>query len=454
MQGSLKVRVVSTLQRAGLDKHTDEIGGLFARYVCRLSGSRYLRKRIRILCGDEVDACTDLILVKEDLDFSVTRNKLLRATQVLSNARQELSEYSVIQVARQLNVEAEDLFFLYTHLSREDLGVVSNLELASRDDGYSDTEVLKIIRQTEPVMRGLVNRKLMFALSNDPMLESAEDLVSPLRVQAMRIIREYEIEDITYDHMLHRVIKGIQNAAYNLAWKYGRDKRCPIIRVSAPKTYREAWHFDIKLDRVHPIHLYPDQGLRRNINGRVLTVVMDPQVNQWIVVQHKRLYATEDEAYDHRDLFLAGLGSKRGTYLEPSDQHFADFHRNVVSLDNNPRGNDDDSAKDFHEIVPDTTTHNPFDDERRMRDVLNKLPPRTRDFAQIIFSAEVDELFDAWCEENGYDTQSCTYTQLGRLACKYLGVSKSQLRADLSTTPTGLWNANQKNLILDGINAH
>ncbi len=453
MQGSLKVRVVSTLQRAGLAEHTDEIGGLFARYICRLSGSRYLRKRIRVLCGEEIDARTDLLLTKEDLDFSVTRNKLLRATQLLTKTGQVLSEYGVIQIARQANVEAEDLLFLYTHLTDEDLSIINELNLASRDDGYSEKEVVKLIKQTEPVMRGLVNRKLLFALANDPMLEGPEDLMSPLRLQAMRIIREYEIEDITYDHMLHRVIRGVQNAAYNLAWRYGRNKRCPIVRVGNPQNYRDAWHFDVKLDRVHPIHLYSDQSMRRNVNGRVLIVVLDPNADQWIVVSHKRLYETEDEAYDHRDLFLAGLPSKRATYLEPADPHFPDYNRNAVSLDNAVKTSNDAAPIDFHEIIADRSTYNPCEDGKRMRDVLKKLPPRTREFAQIIFSAEVDELFDAWCEENGYDPQSCTYTQLGRLACKYLGVSKSQLRTDLSSTSTGLWNDDQQNMILDGINA-
>lgn len=442
MRESIKVRVTSVLERTGTSEFIRDIASLLARYVCRLIGSREFRKEIRLFLKESLEAQEELITLKGILDYSSSKNSILRAIHLLANLKKP-TRSSVHRAATMFSVDAADLDFVYQALPLRDLSAIRDLTLS--ESRYSDEAVMKILKQTEYLMRSLVHRKLSFVLNNDPMIESYDDLMSPLRIAAVKVVREYEIQDITPKHMLNRVIKGIQNAARNLAESYGRGKRQPVIRVNIVDPHRVAWHLDITTGTIQAVRCFQDRNLRQKINGSVCIAVQRVADDEWIGVHHKRLYATEREAQAALELRENGAASKRPVYLDLAPQEIDDFQPSAVSIDN------DDADVNFHELLPSGAPVDLPEMARRARQILKGLPHRTREFAELVFSSEVDELFDAWCEKHGYNANTCDDAQLGRIACKYLNLSKTQLRVDLADSSVHLWNSRQRATIMHGV---
>lgn len=442
MRESIKVRVVSVLERTGLSGFVNDIASLTARYICRLIGAREFRKQIRRLLANHPEVQSELIGLKGSLDYSAEKNKLLRAIHDLANLKKP-TRASVLRAAKQFSVDRDDLDFIYQALPLMDLNAVRDLTLS--EDGYSNSDIMKILKQTEYLMRSLVYRRLSFVLNNDPMIETAHDLMSPLRIAAVKVIREYEIQTLTYEHMLNTVIKGIQNQARNMAESYGRGKRQPVIRVNIVDPYRIAWHLDVHEDVIRKVRCFQEKSLRRKIGDSVCLAVQDATNEEWFVVHHKRLYASTEEAQGARVLHANGGRSKREVFLDLAPQEIDDFQPNAVSIDN------DEAEVNFHEYLPADIPVDLPEAIRRASQILHGLPRRTREFAELVFSSEVDELFDAWCEDKGYNLNTCDDAQLGRLACKYLNLTKIQLKVDLADSSAHLWNDHQRATIMRGI---
>jgi len=443
MRESIKVRVTSVLERAALSENVNNVAVLIARYVCREIGSREYRKKIRLLFADHPNVQDELISLKGNLDYSSLKNSFLRAIHVLANLKKP-NRSSVVKASRLFNIDCDDLDFFYQSLPLSDLSKISDLALSN--DGYSDEDIIAITKQIEYLLRSLVYRRLSFVLNNDAMIETPEDLISPLRIAAVKIIREYEIQDITYEHMLNKVIKGVQNKARNMAEKYGRGKRQPIKRVNPVDPHRILWHFDISSDRIYKVKAFQDPTLRRKVDRGVCILVQDAETDDWIAVYHKRLYATKQEALAAQLRKKNGKRSKRDVYVDLAPQQMDDFQPSTISMDN------DESEITLHDCLPSNQRVDAPELLRRMRQLLHGLPPRTREFAELVFASDVDELFSAWCSDNGYNLTACDDAQLGRIACKYLDLSKTQLKIDLASSSTQLWSSWERKMILQGIN--
>jgi len=444
MRDSVKVRLTSALERGEADTKLNNIAKLTARYVCRLIGSREFRKGVKLQLQNYPTAYAEVISLKDNLDYSTVKNKLLRSIHRLITKRR-ITRSFVISTARGFRVDYEDVAFLYQALTATDLRRIAKYTLSPRE--YEEDDVLRILKQIEYLLRSLVHRRLLFVLANDPMVESAEDLLSPLRINAVKVIREYEIQPITYEHMLNRVIRGVQNKATNLAEMYGRDKRQPVMKVTERDPYRLAWYLDISSNTICRMRTFPEPSLRRRVGKNVCIIVQQVEDDEWIAVHHKRLYATKLEAQEALQKRLRGERSKRDSYLDPSPQGVVDFKPSAVSMDSG------DSETNFHEYLPAANRLEIGEDIKRMRQILHGLPRRSREFAELVFSSEVDTMFDAWCEAHGYNTGMCNNAQLGRLACKYLKISKAQLKVDLASSPASLWDAGQRARILRGISS-
>jgi len=340
-------------------------------------------------------------------------------------------------------LDCEDLDFLYQALPIGDLTKVGSRILS--EHGYSDKDLVKILKQIEYLMRSLVYRRMSFILNNDPMVESGEDLMSPLRIAAVKVVREYEIQDISYEHMLSMVIKGVQNQARNMAECYGRGKRQPVVRTRAIDPHRILWYFNIRQDTVYPVRSFKDQSMRCCYDGNVCVTVQAVDSDDWSVVHHKRLYVSEKEALAARDKRRVGKRSKRDVYADLAPQQIDDFHPVVISMDNEA------TAFHFQEQLPTAERPDLPEVVHRMRQILHGLPPRAREFAELVFSSDVDELFDAWCDDNGYNLNTCDDAQLGRLACKYLNLSKTQLKIELAGSSITLWTTGEQETIMGGV---
>jgi len=131
------------------------------------------------------------------------------------------SSSEMVRVANQYGVDGDDVCLLYDALSDDDISEIADFVISER--GYSEQEILHILKETAYLARCLVHRKLGFILMHDPMFESAEDLLSHLNVAVLRVVREYEIQCATPEHMVARVAKSMKNQAINMAEKALRE---------------------------------------------------------------------------------------------------------------------------------------------------------------------------------------------------------------------------------------
>lgn len=441
MLGMIRVRLTTVLERSGLLHKIQNISRIIARYTCRLIGARVFRHEVKRLLKGYENAHKEVLDLKEDLDNSSKKNGFFRAIHEL--AGYVLSSRSeVVAVSNRYGVDAADVEFLYNSLSDDDINEISSFVLS--EHGYSKGEVEQILKQISYLARRLVHRKLGFILAHDPMFENAEDLLGHLHVVVLRVIREYEIQMITPQHMTARVAKSLKHQVVNMAERHGREKRQVVGRVREDRPDRILYHLDPQTGAVTEVLAFADQRLRHNQDGNILVAVKRRSTREWVVVHHKRLYETEDEAQHAWQLRSQGLRSKRDHYVDLSPQDIDDFQLNVLSIDvmdarvgSRPFADGCSSGERVFSV----------EDGRRERDILNSVNPQSRSFAELILNSAVDELFDAWCEEHGYNTATFDLAKMGRVACKYLGVTKRQLRIDLADTPAALWTDAQIGLI-------
>lgn len=438
MLGNLKVRLVSALECAGEDAKLNNLAELFTRYTCRLIGARDFRKEIRRLFYGLDDLQREVLCVKEDLDYSILKNRLFRAIHKLSNY-QKVTKKRVLVCANEYSVDCDDLSFFYRSLSRDDVKAISSKEI--RDYEYNESEILQILGKVERLMKGLAHKKLHFVLNNDPMIEKLEDLVGPLHVGAMKVIRDSEILDITAAHMLGKVIRTVRNEVVNLTALHGRGKRKVVSRVKEQLDNREVFYLNIQDGSILPVVTFAGLEYRikkeGNIHIAVLYLNEENDEADWLIVHLKRLYETRSEAEQAWADRQAGKRSKRRYYIDPSPQEIDDFQLNVVSLD--AMDEDEDRPRYSEILTADTTSWTDIENQAHAKQMIGKLSPHLQEFAELVFNEAVDELFDAWCEEQGIDPTACDLSQLGRAARGYMEVSRCQLKNDLLDSSHSLW---------------
>jgi len=392
--------------------------------------------------GDCEWAQSDLLDLKEDLDNSIKKNGFFRAIHALSKFPNPINK-DVVAVANLHAVDGDDVFFLYHALEASDIVGISDFILS--DESYSEEEVLQIINSTTRIARTLVYRKLGFILTHDQMFESADDLMGHLHIAIMRAIREYEIFYATPAHMNSRVRKSLKHQVINIAERHGREKRQAVMRVRETRSTRVLYYLDVSTASVKSIIAYPDRSLRKKKNGSIVIAVKDALTLEWMVVHYKRIYETEDEAFQALEMYQQGVYSKRNRFVDPSPQDIDDFQLNILSIDvMDAREN----SRPFADVCMDSKELPArMEYSTRREDLLNNLGPRGREFAEIVLDSAIDDLFDAWCEEHGYNVTTFDLSKLGRVACKYLNLSKTQLQSELNKTNSSLWEDHQLDLI-------
>jgi hypothetical protein len=266
-------------------------------------------------------------------------------------------------------------------------------------------------------------------------------LMGQLYVAVLRVIREYEIQRTTPAHMIARVVKSLKNQAVNIAELHGREKRQLVARVREQRAQRTAYHFNTSTGSIKKVIVYDSQELRQYKHGSVVLAVQDFSTEEWLAVHHKRLYETEEEALRAAELYWEGKRSKRDCYLDLSPQDIDDFQLNILSID---VMDERDGARPFADYYADPSWDpNAIDNEILCRELLSNLGEKTKEFAEIVLNSAIDELFDAWCEEHGYNTSTMDLNRLGKTICRYLDIDRSELQDEVMSTNESMWSDQQ-----------
>lgn len=443
MRSSVRVRLEAALDRVGLREKARDVGYIVCRYICRLVGANQYRREITDVLPGFLDLQEEFFALKDDLDYSLKKNNLFRALHTLAKYAKVRSAH-ILEIAGKYCIDHEDLYFFYSVLPDSDLDLICSHELS--DHLYTDAEILEIFKQIDHHIRTLAYRKLGFILMHDPAVENVYDLISPLKLGALRVLREYEVQGLAADHMVAMMARGVKNYAINMASSSGRMKRQKIGRVREHRELRHAYHLDVEDGNIREVVLVPDPKYRFVHEGNMLIAVQDVETDDWFIAHMKRVYETSAEASAAYQLHQAGKRSKRSAYIDPSPQQIDDFQTNVLSIERLDACTESPGL--FYDTYQQEFTVDP-DDSFREVDLKQQLGAKTRDFADIILNSAIDALFDEWCQQHGYDAAACTVPQLGKLACKYMGVTRADLKQELLDTPVTLWQADQQTLIAE-----
>jgi len=441
MQELLCIRVHRAVAHTELDaKSYDRTTRLIILYACRFIRSRAYRKAVKWIFPKSEKIRNGLMSLKDDLDYSTYKNDLYRAAHHL--AIQPVCSMDLIKATSKIyKLEVEDLLELKKYLNTAEKATLRALPPVLGN--YSKKQIDDIIRHVDPIIRNIVFRQLAFIFHHAPL--EADDLINQLRMQATKIIREYEVTNITEDHMIKNVVVGIQNNAVNIAESASRSKRQSLMRVSKKDAYRAVWYLNIHDFSISNVKVSPDQKLRVKRGDSLYVLVQDCDTSNVFLVPCKRLYETKDEAEEAAVLRKEGKYSKRSRYIDFSPTSFDEFQQTCVSIDTVANEEsiplihklpDEDARTDECSCVTDESKH-----------IINNLTPKLREFAEIILDPEGNDFFTAWADRADKVFSATEMKRLGKAACDHLGLTKPGIKAELRSTSSKIWSRQAKNLI-------
>lgn len=415
---------------------------LIILYSCRFIGSRDYRKAVKWLFAGNKEIHNGLMDLKDDLDHSVYRNDLYRsAYHIATQANSSLDDLKAI--TKLYKVEVEDLLLLKKYLNTAEKSLLS--ALPSAPGSYSRRQVAALTKHIDPIIRNIVYRQLAFVFNHDAMMDGADDLIGQLRTQAIKVVREYEVQNITNDHMIKNVVVGVQNHAVNIAESFGRDKRRPLMRVSKKKAYREVWYLNIQDFTINQVKVSPNPDLRVKREDALYVLVQDCSTDCVQLVQCKRLYETHNEATVASKLRREGKYSKRQHYVDLSPQCFDEFQQTCVSMDTAV----EEEGVPLSYKIPDETasTDASADAADEGQKLINELTPKLREFAEIVLYPESQDFFVDWAHREEPEISAKELKRLGKAACDYLGLTKPRIKTELKNTPSHMWSPTARTLI-------
>ena len=419
-------RVGAVMRSVGItESELTKIERLIILYSCRLISSKDYRVLVRSRFGYNPEAQIHILDFKEQLDFSSIRNNLYRGVVDLIQSG-SYTAVSAFAAASNNDIDAYDLDVAYGRLLSKERQA---LALIQRPGSLPAAEVERTLQHVAPIIKNLVYRKLSFIINNDSSV-SPDDLVGLLTVFALRVLREYEVQSLEWEHLVKNMVVSLKNFTANLAEAEGRQKRASARRVKKVSRLVHAWHLDVETGDITEVQVRsgPDARVRTGTSIKIYTTFPGEATDR--LVHYKRLYASEAEAQAALKANREGRYSKRTTYLDLSLHGHDEFQQTRASMD----------AEDMNGLtLLEKLRQEPAYSEIEQVD-LSSLGPVLSEFADLVMRPEENEFFMAWTQQNGVKINTCSMKRLGNLACKYLGLTEEQVVEALQTSPASAWS--------------
>lgn len=434
-------RVGAVVRAVGIpEADLAKVERLAVLYSCRFITSKDFRILVKSRFGYNQDLQLHLLELKDQLDFSSIRNNIYRALVDLIQSG-PVTATTLFSCASAHDLDAYDLDTAYNRLlSRER----AHLQAIDTPGKCSGADVDRLLRHVLPIIKNLVHRKLSFIVNNDSS-EDYEDLTNLLSVFALRVIREYEVQSLTWEHLIKNVVVSLKNFTANLAEAHGRQKRSPVHRVKRAPSTVTAWHLDVEREQITPVQVRSGPHARVQCGNSLKIFVKMPGDEKFTLVHYKRLYANEREAQEALCAHRKGLYSKRATFLDLSIHTYDEFQKTCASVDSSdPNGL--------------TLLDRLHSEDPREADVgrldFSTLGPVLGEFADLVLHPEEDEFFVAWTAKKGIQINKCSMERLGTLACKFLGIEMGDVVQSVLASPAAAWSDGAKRRIDTLCEAH
>lgn len=423
---------------------TRRIQRLIALYSCRIVSARDYRKLVKYIFPDRFDLQLNLLSLKEFLDHSTTRNNVFRALYAMANS-EELDDATLLSIGLNYSIEPDDLQVLYRILNERERQALASL--ATPPGEWTTLQVQDLLKRVDHIIKNFAKKYLTFVLNHDESMETIEDLAGELRTAAVRVIREYEVQNLTDDHMVKMVVRSVRNHAVNMAEAFGREKRAPVVRIRKRDPFRLAWYLNIRDSSITQVEVRPDRDARDRKGENLRIVVRDPSHDRMMRVHLKRLYETREEALEALQRRLRGEYSKRERYIDLSPRQRDEFQTTSMSI---YKTTDDENATPLIERLPDERETFTKPDETTFKQLVCTAEVNAREFATLI-NDPYDPFFLSYAEELGEDPSTCDCSKLGNLVCSYLETTKEQVHAELLDTSAELWTSAQLETLTTGV---
>lgn len=377
----------------------------YVQYSCRCCTSDRFSQLYRLdLATDQREA---IRTVKSWIDYSCYRNELYHATWML--AQYQKPQYRV--VSKQHGLDPDELRILFRLLYRPD---IEQLRSVPEPAKFSSRQINLTVDAVNPSIRKLTKRYLRYVYQNDGGY-SKEDFWADLVVQAVRVIRNYEVLGLTIEQMVPLVARGISNHAKNLASHKGKDRRNPLVRVQKGQPYRTAWYCNIGAERVEACRVYTSPEHRK---GEYCLAEFPNRPRAFVYC--RRLFGGRDNAEAALLRYRRGQDQRRDVLVDLTNETADDWQPATASLET-PSHQDGAPLLAF---LPDPNQPSQFSIDNLLRDIKN---PRARMFCHAVLG-DLGPMFDQHCRrQTGKSSAELTSRQLSQIAQKYCGISLTEL---------------------------
>ena len=383
-----------------------------ARYSCRLCGADGVYCLLRWLDDPTSQQRDGVRELKIWLDHHQYRNVLYRALWAL--CRYKRPAYKA--TGRRLGLDPDELRLLFRLLDPDDRDAIAN---TPEPKHYSKAQVWAVVAALEPHIRKLTKRRLRYCYENDRSL-SKEDFWGELQVQAVKIIRKYEILGLPVEDMVPLVAQSITNHCTNLAIFYGKDCRNPLQRIQQRNISRMAWYCCCNTETINQVRVFTTPKYRR---GQRCLVTFRDRPPRYVAIG--RLYEDQGEAEEALRRYQAGKpNTQRELLLDLTTQTQDDWQPTCCSLETPGK---DDEAPIINFLVASDEEQMTQQAERLLEQLRSSTDPRAHTLLHLL-NGDLIPLFDPYCQQKtGRSSAELSEGTLGRLARRYCGLSLTEL---------------------------
>lgn len=440
LEADLRSRIASLLRRFNALADAPQVWHAFALYCCRLLSRTQFRVWLHAAFRGRPDLREGLFALKEALDCSQMPNRVLRAVLDLASHRRR-HQHHYRAVAQTYDLGATELRLLERSLEPEERAKLQQRWRRGVGPALSAQRLTQLATRFDPICRGLIKHYLTFAWQNDHST-SFLDLCSEMRVETLRLCRNYEIYRFGEERLLRSIHRGLENRVKNLAKQYGRQSRRSVERVHTAAPTRKAWYLEPSTLRLRQVTICAKSSTRRRCKDalQILAIFRDGQL-RWLDLA--QLY--ESSAMAKQARFETRRGLPRQTPLLCLSADLNDFRSTACSFDATLGPT---SSITLHDVLP-TATAPAESSSSFLLDLSHAGASKPlQAFARVVIGEHNDQFFARWVYSNhSADLGMLTPQQLGRLAAAWVGTDLSTLKNDLLATPTTLWSRQQLALL-------
>jgi len=311
----LAAKVIASIQDTSVH---EIILRTFVRYACRLCSGSSVRQLTGVLDPTERHRISEL---KEWFDGD-NRNNLYRALWHVPRTRPYRYD-----LPEQRPFSPHELKGYFELLTPSD---VSTLRRTEKPAAYTNQQIRDVLENKgiRKRINDLVRRRLWFVFNNDGGI-TEEDLCGELRCQAVKIIRNYEVQGVSVTGMCALVARGMEHFTTNLAVKYGKEQRNPLRRVVVQRDYRRAWYCNTADAVVDLVMVATHKKYRK---GRLAFAILKRDRSKRFIDVY-RLYETEQEATTALQNYQAFGEGPRQCCIDLSPRKQNDWQPTCASLD-------------------------------------------------------------------------------------------------------------------------